>query len=114
MMKHLFQYIAGLLLIATMAGCKKYLDVPLPINQVAGSAAFQNDYTSAAAINSVYTFLYTQGDFDGNSGVGFLTGMYGDELKNFSTLPANQALYASNVSSTIGGVTGIWSSLYTQ
>lgn len=103
-----------LLLLITASGCKKYLEAPLPITSIAGSSAFANDGTSAAALSSVFGKLYSQGDFDGVGSIGFLSGLYGDELKNLSTLPSNQALYEDGVSSTVGGVTTLWTSFYGQ
>jgi len=117
-----FQYIvkpagrlAWLWLALMMAsGCKKYLEVPLPPDQIAGSTVFQNDATASAALNAVFYRLSSQGNFDGSGGLGCYTGLYGDELRNQSILPSNLALYGDGVSSTIGGVTGYWTSLYGQ
>jgi len=106
--------ILALLSLITVTGCRKYLEVPLPINVIAGSAAYGNDNTSGAALNSIYAQLYSSGIFDGTSNVGYLTGLYGDEFRNLSALPSNQALYGDGVSSTLGGVTGIWTNLYKQ
>jgi len=103
-----------MLVAVCITGCKKYLEVPLPISSIAGSSVFQNDNTAAAALTGIYGALYSQGDFDGNSGVGCLTGLYGDELKNQSVLPGNLALYGDGVSSTVGGVTTFWSNFYGQ
>lgn len=114
-MKKSFQY-SGivLLLVAVFAtGCKKYLSVPLPISSVAGSSVFQNDNTAAAALGGVYGELYSQGDFDGNSGIGCVTGLYGDELLNWSSLPTNLALYEDGVNSS-SSVTTFWSNFYGQ
>ena len=105
---------AGLFILGFATGCKKYLDVPLPISAIAGASVFENDNTSGAALNSIYAALYNQGNFDGNGGVGYLTGVYGDELRNLSILPSNLALYGDGVSSSIGGVTGQWTTLYNQ
>jgi len=122
-MKHPLQYItiqsgkivAGCLLVLIAAsGCKKYLEVPLPITSIAGGSVFENDYTAAGALNSIYTGLYTQGNFDGNQSVNYFTGMYGDELKNFSLVASYLAVYSNGVSSTIGGVTALWTNLYKQ
>src|ERR1700761_5037058 len=101
-----------LLLLVAMSGCKKYLDVPVPISSVAGSTVFSTDNSSASALNSVYGSLYTGGYFDGNTAVGFYTGLYSDELKNQSVLPSNLAVYQDGVSSTIGSVTSFWTNFY--
>src|SRR5579871_73291 len=101
-----FQYIvkpAGCLawiwlVLMTVPGCRKYLEVPLPADQIAGSAVFQNDNTAAGALNGVYYRLAGNGYFDGNAGLGCYTGLYGDELRNQSTLPQFLALYGDGVS----------------
>lgn len=102
------------IILLTLSGCKKYLDVPLPINSISGSSVFDNDLTSAGALNSIYTGLYSQSNFDGNGSVSFFMGLYGDEFRNHSTLPSTIAVYANGVSATLGGVTAQWSSLYKQ
>jgi hypothetical protein len=103
-----------LIILMAASGCKKYLEVQLPIGSIAGSTVFDNDYTSAGALNNIYNLMYVRGNFDGSGSVGFLTGLYGDEFRNHSTLLSNQAVYANTVSSTLGGVTGIWTNLYNQ
>lgn len=103
-----------LLLAGTTTGCKKLVDVQVPIGSIAGSSVFQNDATSAAALNAVYASLYTQGNFDGNGGLGAVTGLYGDELKNQNGTPTYLALYGDGVSTTLGGVTGYWTNFYSQ
>jgi hypothetical protein len=115
-MTKLFRYkwVLVALIGASVTGCKKYVEVPLPIGSIAGNSVFQNDGTAAAALSMVYANLYNQGDFDGNSGLGAVTGLYTDELKNQSPLPSNLALYGDGVSSTIGGVTGFWTNFYSQ
>jgi hypothetical protein len=115
-MKKSFQYswIVLILVAASVTGCKKYLDVPLPISSVAGNSLFQNDNTAAAALSGVYGKLFQNLVFAGNSGVGCMTGLYSDELKSQSALPANLALYEDGVSSSIGGVTAFWTNLYGQ
>src|SRR5437879_3669148 len=120
-MTQYFQYmvksarrLAWLWLALMMAsGCKKYLEVPLPPDQIAGSTVFQNDATASAALNAVFYRISSQGGFDG-SGLGLYTGLYGDELRNQSTLPLFLAVYGDGVSSTVGNVTTYWTNLYGQ
>ncbi|WP_205512786.1 RagB/SusD family nutrient uptake outer membrane protein [Longitalea arenae] len=122
-MKHPLQYRSMLrgklvsccfLLLMVSAGCKKYLQVPVPINSIAGSAVFENDYSSAAALNSIYVNLYLQGNFDGPNGIAYLSGIYGDEFTNYSANVNNIALYSNSVSSSLGNVSSAWVSLYKQ
>jgi len=110
--KYIFWCGSGLLLALT--GCKKYLQVPLPVNSIAAQSAFGTDAASASSMNGIYAALLSDGIFDGNGSVGYLTGVYGDELTSYSIVPSFQALYTDQVSSTQGGVTTTWSMLYQQ
>ena len=103
------------MLLATGAGCKKYLEVPIPIGSIVGTSVFQNDNTAAATLNSIYARVYANGYFDGNTSVGFYTGLYTDEWKNLSaTALDNQSVYGNGVSSSSAGATGFWSKFYSQ
>lgn len=121
-MKHPLQYISMLsgktvaccfLILMVATGCKKYLEVPPPINSIAGSEVFENDYSSAGALNSVYSNLYTNGNFDG-TGVGLLSGLYADELTNFSLNANYLGIYTNSVNSSNGNITVSWPTLYKQ
>lgn len=103
-----------LLSLVTVTGCKKYLDAPLPVNEITTAAVYTTDNGSAAALNSVYDAVYAQGLFDGAGSVGYLTALYGDELINLNSLPNPTAVYEDGVSSSLGGVTGLWSEIYAQ
>jgi hypothetical protein len=100
--------------LAAVTGCKKYLNVPLPVNEITTASVYTTDNSSAAALNSIYNEIYHQGFFAGTGSIGYMTGSYGDELQNLSSLPANLALYEDGVSSSLGGVTGLWTEMYTQ
>ena len=102
------------LCLASVTGCKKYLDAPLPVNEITTASVYTTDNTSAAALNSIYNAIYQQGFFAGTGSVGYLTGSYGDELRNLSSTPTSIALYEDGVSSTLGGVTGLWTEMYGQ
>jgi hypothetical protein len=122
-MKHSLQYILMLrgklvaccfLMLISLPGCRKYLEVPLPISSIAGSTVFDNDYTAGGAVNSIFYAMYNRGNFDGVTSVGYLTGVYGDEFRSYVPTPVAQALYVNAVSSTLGGVITHWTNLYSQ
>jgi hypothetical protein len=100
--------------LVAVTGCKKYLDVPLPVDEITTASVYTTDISSAAALNSIYNAIYHQSFFAGTGSVGYLTGSYGDELRNLSSLPSNITLYEDGVSSSLGGVTGLWTEMYTQ
>ncbi|GGB02463.1 membrane protein [Puia dinghuensis] len=103
-----------MLLLAATTGCKKYVEVPLPVGTIAGSTVFQSDATSAGALSAVYSQLYSQGDFDGWGGLGCVTGLYGDELKNWFNYPNQLALYGDGATSALYTVTNYWTNFYGQ
>ena len=102
------------LLLLALGGCKKYLDVPLPVNVIASESVFGNDQTCAAALNSVYFNLVNQGYFAGTTSTTFDLGLYGDEMTNYGVNINFKALYVDAVGPTAGGVTTFWTSFYSQ
>ena len=98
------------LVLMGLSGCRKYLEVPPQIDTVSGAAIFQNDNTASGVVNSVYSSLLSLNTFDG-PGIGFYTGIYGDELKNLVLVPSYQALYGDAVGSS-DAVTVFWTSFY--
>jgi starch-binding outer membrane protein, SusD/RagB family len=103
-----------LLSLISLAGCRKYLEAPVPDYEVTTADVFTTDNSSSAALNSVYTACSSQGLFSGVPSVGYMTGIYGDELTELSSQPSPLALYEDDVSSLVGGVTGLWSDFYAQ
>lgn len=96
-------------------GCKKYLNIPLPVNKIAGEGAYSNDKSSAGTINNILGILAGGGYFDGTSSNNFAlyTGLYTDELQNLNgTNTANIPFYTNAV--TPGSTGGLWSNLYKQ
>ena len=93
-----------------VAGCKKYLTVPPPLDTVAGPGAFASDSSAAAVLNGIYSQLLLRQLFQGNFGIGYETGLYTDELQNNTTLIDldfyTDALVANNTS------LHVWSDLY--
>jgi starch-binding outer membrane protein, SusD/RagB family len=106
--------IVCLLSLIALAGCRKYLAAPLPDYEVTTADAFTSDNSSSAVLNGVYAACYKESLFSGPSSVGYMTGLYGDELTDYSSQLSPLALYEDGVSSSIGGVTGLWSDFYAQ
>ncbi len=114
-MKWKYTYRLSFLLLVLLAGCKNYLEIPLPANQVAGSGAYDSDRSCAAVMNGVYFQLINGQTMDG-AGVGYRTGLYTDELQNLglSTIwdVDPLALYNNNVQP--GNTDNPWAYLYTR
>jgi hypothetical protein len=110
----------GLLLLLVIAlistaGCKKYLEIPLPVNKIAGEGAYSNDKSSAGTINNILGVLSDGGYFDGATinNLSYFTGLYTDELQNLNgTNTSNIPFYTNAV--TAGSTGQLWSNLYKQ
>jgi starch-binding outer membrane protein, SusD/RagB family len=78
--------IAGLLL----SGCKKYVDIPAPDNQVGSNAVFTTDASATGAVLALYSFYYTNavsGTSPANStvtAINVLGAMSADDYYNLS------------------------------
>ncbi len=96
-------------------GCKKYLEIPLPLDVIADEAAFTTDKSCAAVINHVYASM-SGGSFSINylvdgQGVGYYTGLYSDELQSIGTPTSTERIFYQNaVQATNTG--GTWTYLY--
>lgn len=95
-----------------MGGCKSYLDLPLPLNTIAGSGAFTTDKSCAAVLNDVYAQLISSGDnlFDGN-GAGYRAGLYTDELMSVGTATSSDRVFYQNAVQN-ANTGGMWTFIY--
>lgn len=105
----------SVVVLISISGCKKYLEIPLPLNKIAGQGAYANDKSSAGTINNILGVMSAGGYFDGTTlnNLSYFTGLYTDELQNLNgTNPSNIPFYTNAVSP---GSTGqVWSNLYKQ
>jgi hypothetical protein len=99
------------LVLVTAPGCRKYLEVPLPVNSISAATIFTNENTAAGAVNNIYTRLFSLGLFDGTTSVNWYLGLYGDELKSHLNSPYFQPIYADAVNSSTS-VANYWSTFY--
>ncbi|HMI02877.1 MAG TPA: RagB/SusD family nutrient uptake outer membrane protein [Pedobacter sp.] len=113
LLKELLLFLVIVLLSTT--GCKKYLDIPLPVNKIAGEGAYSNDKSSAGTINNILGILAGGGYFDGalSNNFALYTGLYTDELQNLNgTNTANIPFYTNAITPGTSGA--LWSNLYKQ
>lgn len=109
---HIVVACAASLLLLT--GCKKYLDIPLPANQIAGDGAYASDRSSAATISNIYANLSSNGYFDGTGSIGYKTGLYADELQNLLNANSSNQAYYTNVVTGLNETGPLWTYLYKQ
>jgi hypothetical protein len=100
-----------ILLLAGAPGCKKYLELPLPVNEIAGSASFTNNVSAAAMVNNIYRML-NGSLFQGAGSIPYNTGLYTDELTNAATSGSNLAFYTDALTGTNAAAVTAWTSLY--
>lgn len=112
-----FRYIpvAGLLLI-TAAGCKDFVQVDPPISGINKDNAYDNDKSALSVMTGIYGRLVTPnfGITYGSAGIGYLMGLYADELKNWSpNSTTRQQFYVNNLQAT-NTVSPLWNPVYTE
>lgn len=71
-----------ILLCLLFTSCKKFVEVPLPVNQTATETVFADDQTATSAINGLYSSMMTQNFSMLNSGITLYPALSADELKN--------------------------------
>jgi starch-binding outer membrane protein, SusD/RagB family len=109
------QLLLSIFILIGLSGCRKYLEPPLPINEIAASSAYSNDATAGAVFTGVFGQLLNQNDFAYSGGIGAITGLYGDELQNYITvIPDYQEVYGDEVNSAEFLVTTKWTNFYSQ
>jgi len=97
-----------------LPGCKKYLDIPLPVNTITGASAFNTDVSASAVVTGNFMNLFNIGFLGSQTtNVGYTTGLYSDELQNLdNTNSTNKAFYTDAVQNTFTGPQ--WSDLYSK
>jgi len=101
-------------LLIPAAGCKKFLEVQLPTNQIAAEGVFDNDASVAAVATGIFFDMVQSTYVAGRSGIGFCSALYTDELTSLETNPLAFTIpfYTDNI--TDANTAGTWSSLYRQ
>ena len=107
----IFNSVIVLLLLFT-TGCKKFLEIPLPVNQIAGEGAFLSDNSAGAVATGNLTDMFTSNLFGGQNEIPLRAALYVDDLNNlYTTSPQHQAYFTDNLQSPDCGQ---WTSLYTR
>src|ERR1700744_1806553 len=115
---HNIFWIGGITVLFLISGCKKFLNIPLPVDAIAGADAYSTDQTTSGVLNNIYVKMFPvfSGAFTGNStkpGLGCAAGLYTDELQNISASNATSKIWYGNIiTGAYGGY--FWSQLYSQ
>jgi hypothetical protein len=99
--------------IALTAGCRKFLESPTPVGQIAGPAAYISDNSVASVVSGNFSKMQQSAVFSDNTCVGLQTGLYTDELKSldYALAEGYKPFYTNEINSN--QVTA-WPSLYQQ
>jgi hypothetical protein len=108
-MKSYYLYIL-LSLYITGSSCKKLVEVEIPKNQLTTETVYQYNETATSAMLAIYPLM-----MEGNASayrISLYTGLYVDELKSFSNLPALQVIYSNALRPIDAQTNDIWTLAY--
>ncbi len=66
-------------------GCKKFVEIPPPKDQIVSQTAFADDATAIATLNGIYSKMMGSSAFPTASSITLYTGMSSDELAYYTT-----------------------------
>ncbi|UPK68062.1 RagB/SusD family nutrient uptake outer membrane protein [Chitinophaga filiformis] len=107
-------FVAILIFLQLTTGCKKFLTVKAPQDQLVSQIVFSDDSTATAALIGVYQTLCSHKEYftSGNKSITLLTGLSADELDNYSGNFNLEEFYHNNISPINNINSGIWDQLY--
>jgi hypothetical protein len=103
-----------LLLAIFLQGCKKFVEVPLPKNEVQAETVFNNEQTANAALAGLYSQLQSTTLSISNGGVTIYAGLAADEIYNTSPSTDLDPFYGNAIppTNTTGLSTRLWNAGY--
>lgn len=85
----------------SLTGCKKFIEVDLPIDKITSDAIFSNTSTAVSALSGVYANIGGRTSmFVGNSGISIRLGLMADELTPDN--PAGYPEYTNSITGNLG------------
>lgn len=101
-MKNLFikysHIILGTFLFCLLAGCKKFVDVDAPSEQVVSTSVFSSDGEALSAVVGLYSTITSPISAMLNGGIETFTGLSGDELDYTGTASTYKEFYTNSIS----------------
>jgi hypothetical protein len=103
-------FIVGPLSLSLLTGCKKYLDVPLPVNSVAAAGAFTSDASVSSVVTGNFILMSSNSVIAGSGCTSYNAGLYTDELNNLNpSSPSQQGFYTDIIQ---GSIVNQWTQAY--
>jgi len=110
-------FVALLSLSAILGGCKKFVEIDPPANQITAATTYSNNTSAAAVMTGMYSnMMANAGLSDGNNSIGYLQGLAADELTNYSNVPNLVQFYQNALSSSTSGASNAyyWAEIYNE
>jgi hypothetical protein len=99
-------------------GCKKFVQVAPPTTELVNTSVYSNAKSAAEVLNGIYAYLVTQSNGTdlsaGLTSIGYLCGLSGDELTNYSANPTISLFYKNSYSSTNINTFSFWFPIYQE
>ncbi len=92
--------------------CKKYVDTPLPQNELVSQLAFTDDKVATASVTGIYSNMNAYNYFFANVIVNFTTAMQADDMYYYTSYEAFDAYKKDDLLPSSQYVNSNWSSLY--
>lgn len=107
-MKYLVAY--GIIACLFFSGCKKFIDISDPVDQIASGYVYKSNETANAAMTGIYSRMFT-GENSSPYYICALTGLYADELSNNN--PAFESIYSDKIDPAAGNESNnLWKECY--
>ena len=104
--------LAGLLPLLSLAGCKKFVQIDDPIDQIASSEAFNSDANAASAIRGIYSKMMSAAGLGFAGGVQVLMDAGADGLKVQSATNQFYEFYINSIGAASTPNKNLWNYFY--
>ncbi|RKR80360.1 putative outer membrane starch-binding protein [Mucilaginibacter gracilis] len=103
-----------LLVCVLISGCKKFVDVGAPSNQLVTATVFTSDNTVNSALAGMYYSFAISKSYDLQFSMSFLTGCSADEAQYTTSGSSLDAFIQNTVQADDGYVSSMWTSCYSS
>lgn len=96
-----------------LIGCKKFLDIPAPKDQIQTKEIFENDQAATSAISGLYSFMLTSSLWPSNGGMTVFPGLSSDEIYPITPNAEMVEFSNNNIQPANGNLNSyLWSHFY--
>jgi hypothetical protein len=82
-----------LMVVLSFCSCKKFVDIPAPVDQIVSPLPFDNDATAIATVTGIYSEMMRTSSQFSSSAVTLYVGMAADELYYYSPSSRDEFIY---------------------